>query len=85
MLLVTTMLAVALSAVPSLCHQDDDDCRANLQHHSELSCRCSCHMAVVLPALPVLQRPANSSGLALAVQRSRVAVFLNHPERPPRA
>jgi len=85
LLLATTMLVVGLAALPNLCHEADDDCRSNPQHHTDLSCSCSCHIAVELPLVPADQQPTASFDLALVLHGAKTSVFLAQPTPPPRS
>ena len=84
LLILAAVATQVLGLAPSLCHAEDPGCRADANHHTDLSCHCSCHMAIVLPcgtagapARPAAVVAPRSEPAAASLSSARL-------DRPPR-
>lgn len=83
LLVLAALVTVVLSAAPALCH-DDDACRSDPQHHTDLSCGCTCHMPGTLPLVTVPNAAAEDRNVETRPAGRTDPIALTQPEPPPR-
>jgi hypothetical protein len=83
-LVLGAIATLLMGTAPDLCHAEDAGCQTDANHHTDLNCHCSCHMAVALAESPAatLERPV--ARVILFAASAAPSLSPARLDRPPR-